>query len=719
MQTPAFFKSRFWNKKNITITGVSILGLLSLLVLINSQTHFISFGADTLASLEAEGGTIAGAIAKKSDSLASGGEYIEFGSNPVTPTPTPGAFNPDFQPGSPYYATFFYPWYENPNTDGRWSQWTDNAHTPPQNWFSHFLPDPDPSRFDPATELYSAKNDAILYWQLSKLAEARQEVAIASWWGQTHKTNSAFSKIIKDVMNRPDNPYPYLRWAVYYEKEGFGNPTVSEIVNDLNYIKNNYANQRGYFKIQGKPVVFVYNASHTGFDPLEDLARWKEARNQTGFYVVMKSDPLTRGANASDMDSWHQYAPAVRRDTTSPYWFMVSPGFWLEGQSERLVRDAGSFETEVRNMVSANVTWKLTETWNEWGEGSGVEPAQQVNQTTSGAATLKSDGYPFGNLYVDILKRNLPNLEQGTGAGIAQASPTPQSSAPPSTGDAVIVAAGDISCDPAASGAACKQRETSDLINTIAPNAVLALGDIQYEAGQYANFVNYYHPTWGRFKSITYPAVGNHEYGTAGAAGYFDYFNGAGNNTGRAGDRDKGYYAFNVGSWRIYSLNSNCSKAGGCRSGDPQVVWLRNDLQANAGTRCVMAYFHHPRFSSGHDGNNTTLINTLNDIWRTLYDANADVVLAGHSHHYERFAPMTIDANGNPVLDPARGIKEFVVGTGGRNFTGFWGTAPNSEVRQNNAFGVLKMTLHDASYDWEFVPIAGSTYTDRGSANCH
>jgi hypothetical protein len=338
----------------------------------------------------------------------------------------------NFMPQPPYYATFFYPWYENPNAEGRWSQWTDLGHRPPQNWFSEYLPDPNPNAFDPANELYGSSKDSIIYWQLSKMAEARQEVAISSWWGQTHKTNGAFNKIIKDIMNRSDNPYPNLRWAIYYEKEGFGNPSLTELLSDVNYIKAQYTNEKSYLKINGKPVIFVYNAAHGGSNPNEDLSRWKQVRAQTGFYVVMKTDPINAGANPSDMDGWHEYAPAVRTNTKGNYWYMVSPGFWLNGSAERLPRDAAAFEAGVRSMVGANVTWKLTETWNEWGEGSGVEPAEQVNQTTSGTATLKTNGYPFKNLYVDILKRNLPPLEQGTGSGgnnNPTATPQPTNSA--------------------------------------------------------------------------------------------------------------------------------------------------------------------------------------------------------------------------------------------------------------------------------------------------
>src|SRR6185369_5503418 len=229
-------------------------------------------------------------------------------------------------------------------------------------------------------------------------------------------------------------------------------------------------------------------------------------------------------------------------------------------------------------------------------------------------------------------------------------TPTP----PPITGSVVIAAAGDIACGAGSTGASCKQKETSDLIVTMNPIAVLALGDVQYEEGSLTDFRNFYNPSWGRFLGKTYPSVGNHEYLTANASGYFDYYNGVGVATGRAGERSKGYYAFNVGAWRLYALNSNCSPAGGCGVGSPQEKWLRADLAANPKS-CVLAYFHHPLYSSG--GRATTAVRPL---YQALYDNNAEVILTGHDHSYERFAPQ--DANGN--LNTTKVIREFVVGTG-------------------------------------------------------
>lgn len=290
-------------------------------------------------------------------------------------------------------------------------------------------------------------------------------------------------------------------------------------------------------------------------------------------------------------------------------------------------------------------------------------------------------------------------------------TPTPTSS--PQPGDVIIAAVGDMVCGAGSTGAACKQMEVSNLILAMNPQAFLALGDVQYESGEYNDFINFYEPSYGRLNSVVKPSVGNHEYNDPSASGptqigYWDYFNGIGNFSGVAGDRDKGYYSFDLGDWHMIALNTNCSKAGGCGVGSPQETWLRSDL-AQSTKSCTLAYYHHPLYSSGGRATTGSVY-----LWKALYDYHADVILTGHDHTYERFAYM--DANGN--LDP-NGIREFVVGTGGRNHTHFVSAAPNSEVFDDTSFGALKMILGSGSYNWEFVPIPGNTFVDSGSNTCH
>jgi hypothetical protein len=288
--------------------------------------------------------------------------------------------------------------------------------------------------------------------------------------------------------------------------------------------------------------------------------------------------------------------------------------------------------------------------------------------------------------------------------------------------DPVIAAAGDIACDTHdpgynnGNGTAdrCRQRATSDLLVAAPLAAVLPLGDIQYGNPWLTQIGEVYNPTWGRVKSITRPILGNHE---SSGTGYFDYFNGMGAADGPAGPRGKGWYSFDIGSWHLIALNSNCSRPADttdvvdCSSGSEQEQWLRADLAAHP-TACTLAYWHHPRYSSGHDGSSTF----MQPLWEALADAEVEILLSGHSHDYERFAPL--DRNGN--LDPARGIRQFVVGTGGAFFTGGLNTREAySEVAQSDTFGVLFLTLHASSYDWRFVPEAGRTFIDSGSTSCH
>ncbi|HEX6738809.1 MAG TPA: metallophosphoesterase [Vicinamibacteria bacterium] len=276
----------------------------------------------------------------------------------------------------------------------------------------------------------------------------------------------------------------------------------------------------------------------------------------------------------------------------------------------------------------------------------------------------------------------------------------------------VIAAAGDISCDPAdpnyngglGTPTACHMRATSDLLVGGGFDAVLVLGDNQYEDGTLAKYQASFDPSWGRVKPLIRPAVGNHEYLSAGAAGYYAYFGAA------AGDPAKGYYSYDLGAWHLIVLNSNCSFVGGCGPGSPQEQWLAADLAANPG-KCLLAYWHHPRFSSGAHGNDPA----YDTFWQRLYQAAADVVLVGHEHIYERFARQAPSG----VADPLRGIRQFTVGNGGKNHTQVVAVQPNSAVRNDTDFGVLKMTLRPDGYDWQFLPDASGSFTDSGSATCH
>lgn len=311
----------------------------------------------------------------------------------------------------------------------------------------------------------------------------------------------------------------------------------------------------------------------------------------------------------------------------------------------------------------------------------------------SAVATVSQSGLVTG------VAAGTTTISATTGGKSGSASITVTSTTPPS-GDPVLVGAGDI-----ASCSSSGDEATANLLDNIS-GTVFLLGDNVYDSGTATEYTNCYGPSWGRHKARTKPSPGNHEYNTANATGYYGYFGNA------AGDPTKGYYSYDVGSWHIIVLNSNSSCATiSCALGSAQDTWLRADLAANTRT-CTLAYWHHPRFNSGAShGNNTAVAN----FWNALYQYGADVVLNGHEHVYERFAPQKPDAS----ADPVNGIRQFTVGTGGRSHYTFGTIQPNSQVRNGSTYGVLKLTLHATSYDWQFVPVAGATFTDSGTGSCH
>jgi acid phosphatase type 7 len=289
---------------------------------------------------------------------------------------------------------------------------------------------------------------------------------------------------------------------------------------------------------------------------------------------------------------------------------------------------------------------------------------------------------------------------------------------PPPVGEVMIAAAGDIACDPAdgafnggnGTSSRCAQMRTSNLLIGRDLDAVLVLGDAQYECGGYQAFLQSFDPSWGRVKSLIRPAVGNHEYKASGgtdcdptrtADGYFDYFGAA------AGTRGEGYYSFDMEDWHLVALNSNCSLVGGCGATSPQGQWFTADLAANP-SDCSLAYDHHPRWSSGEHGSSSSMGN----FYRTLHQADGEIFLSGHDHDYERFAPQAPDGS----LDPD-GVRQFVAGAGGGSH---YETTPitNSQVAIDDEFGVLFLTLQDDAYQWAFVSEDGDTL-DSGSAPCH
>ena len=282
--------------------------------------------------------------------------------------------------------------------------------------------------------------------------------------------------------------------------------------------------------------------------------------------------------------------------------------------------------------------------------------------------------------------------------GIELTEDAPPGAVPAAAGDPTLLAASDIaSCWSSGDEAVARMLDTM-------PGPIAVPGDTEQNRGSADEFAGCYDPSWGRHKPRTYPAVGDHEYKTPGATGYFNYFGAA------AGDYGKGWYSYDLGSWHIVVLNSNCANVGGCGAGSEQYEWLKDDLEQNGGD-CIGAYWHHPLFSAGslHGG-----LTRSRPFWNLLYQYGAEWALNGNDHAYQRFAPQTPTG----ALDREAGMRQFIVATGGTRLDALGAPLPNTEVQNNTAFGVLQLGLHEASYDWEFVPQPGKTFTDSGATPC-
>jgi len=276
------------------------------------------------------------------------------------------------------------------------------------------------------------------------------------------------------------------------------------------------------------------------------------------------------------------------------------------------------------------------------------------------------------------------------GIGPIPASGTPGTSSAPVTSPAVLLAVGDIaSCDASA------DERVGELAARL-PGMIALLGDIAYPKGSRDDYASCFDPRWGALRDRLRPVPGNHEYETRGASGYFSYFG------ARAGDPAEGWYSYNLGAWHVVALNSECGAIGGCGAGSPELAWLVADLSAHP-ARCTLAYWHHPRYSSGMHGSD----DMTEALWQALAAAGADVVLSGHDHDYERLAAVD-------------GVRSFVVGTGGRSLYEWPGSPlPSTEVRANDTYGLLELTLGATDYAWRFVPASGGSFTDSGESACH
>jgi hypothetical protein len=354
-------------------------------------------------------------------------------------------------------------------------------------------------------------------------------------------------------------------------------------------------------------------------------------------------------------------------------------------------------------LVAAGVVARV-QGWPPFGASAGaVEASPAGSGTTSDPSDPSASGAPSSPSDPADPSASAPSAPRS--GGTSRLAVTPRSR------PVLVAAVGDIACSPSSSafnggrgrGSECRHQAVADLIASRQPAAFLALGDIQYDNGTLAAFRGSYDKAFGRLLPITHPVVGNHEYRTPGAAGYWDYFG------SRAGPRGKGWYSFDIGAWHVVALNANCDVVS-CAAGSEQERWLRADLAAHK-ARCTLAMWHQPRWSSGSEHGDSKQALAL---VQALYDHRVDVLLSGHDHDYERFAPQ--DPAGG--LDRARGVRQFVVGGGGKNLRTMTGEK-NTEAKDASTFGALFLSLSPNEYSWTYTATYGGSYSDTGTTACH
>jgi hypothetical protein len=449
-----------------------------------------------------------------------------------------------------------------------------------------------------------------------------------------------------------------LRWAVVYASEQDANPPREQVAADLNYLTRTYGEHPAFLRVEGGMAVFVLTGAD---DTCEVPFRWNRARSDD-LFIAMSTLPGHIGCPIQP-DAWYPYTPQKAFSQALPDSAAISPGYWKIGEGLRLFRHPAAWTETVRKLVSSPARFHIITSFNDWASGTALEPAEEWASASS-----------FGQ-YLDVLNDDADTQ-------------------PPAS--VVLSGAGDISvCWSQADG------WVSDLFHVI-PGEIFTLGDNSNQSGTYEQFTQCFADGWGRFFDRIHPTPGNHDYLTPGARGYYDYFG------ARAGERDQGYYSYDIGDWHIVVLNATCWAVGGCERGSEQETWLRQDLAASSAL-CQAAYWHEPKPAFG-DGA------TYNAFWQALYDYGVELVLNGHNHSYRRYVPF--DPLGQ--RDPERGVRQFVVGTGGSTVETEMRVVQNSTTRViEGVFGLLVLRLFPDSYEWQFVPALGEPVTDYGQSPCH
>jgi hypothetical protein len=631
--------------------------------------------------------------------------------NTPQPTELPAG---GYQPTFPIRAAFFYPWFPE-----AWSQ----------QGYALF------TNYTPNLGLYDSGSVSVIQEQIAAMTYGNIEAGILSWWGQGSKTDQRVSTILGAT---PGSSNPNFRWSIYYENESQGNPSVSQIENDLAYIQSKYGSDASFLRVNGRFVVFVYADAS---DACGMADRWTQANAALGnsAYLVLKVFAGYRNC-ASQPDSWHQYAPAVATDEQRGYSYAVSPGFYKTGENApRLERNLNAWNSDVQAMVSSNEPWQLVTTFNEWGEGTSVEQALEWSSPSG-----------FGQ-YLDALHDNgskaVPQPTQQPPTPTSEPTSPPATSTPqptqqqtpaasptqlPSGGnDPILYMTSDLDSGSSVDRGTLVVNQIKKLMAQHPGTQMLvaSAGDNEQENNPtLSNYQDYFGTTYGQFvtQGIFMQVRGNHDIQSAGSytdpnghihssgAAYWDYF-GANSHGFNIDGQLLTDYSYDLGTWHIIGLdqlNGSVNTA--------TLNFLQSDLAANSDSTCQLVYWHVPTYSSGAAHGDATGLVPLN---QAEYDAGVDIQINGHDHDYQRFYPI----NPSGVRDDARGITTFVAGIGGQDGRSGSQTSRAQAASAvyldsflgDHAIGVIEFTLHPTSADYTLYDANTGSVLDQGTVYCH
>lgn len=647
---------------------------------------------------------------------------------PTATQPAPTATQPgDNQPAFPIRAVFYYPWFPE-----AWNQQGFNPFT----------------NYTPSLGFYDSGSVAVIKAHITAMTYGNINASILSWWGQGSNSDQRVSTILGAT---PGSSNPNFRWSIYYENESLGNPTATQIQNDLQYLQSHYGNDGSFLRVNGKFVVYVYADATDGCGMAD---RWMQANNAIGnpAYIVLKVFSGYRFC-ASQPNSWHQYSPAVATDRQNGFSFAISPGFWKKGEAVRLARNLTTWTANVKAMVASGDPWQLVTTFNEWGEGTSVESAVEW-ESTSGYGQYMDVLHDNGNGAPPPPPPTATSQPTSTpiGSSTPQATPTPTGTVPPGPSatppgqptptktptpqpgnDPILFYTSDL-----VSGSSVdRARAVVNLITNLMgqhPGTLMRVasgGDNEQEnSPTISNYTNYFGATYGTFVSqgIYMQVRGNHDIQSAGSytdydgtvhntgSAYWDYF-GVNAHMGNIGGKKLTDYSYDMGNWHIIALdqlNGSVNTA--------TLNFLNSDLASHTNTTCQLVYWHVPTYSSGAAHGDSTGLKPLN---QTEFNAGVDIQLNGHDHDYQRFYPI----NPNGVRDNANGITTFVAGIGGQ--AGRSGSQ-NSIAQaasaiylesfpggNGDAIGVIQFTLHASSADYALYDANNGAIIDSGTVVCH